>query len=100
MKFKKSYLLLIIFPIYGTIASIGGHLHEMNAHESYITLFFNPLVWIFTDPHIRYFPVENYQIVLGPELILFFIIINIIFWMPIGFIISKIIQIRKPKLSK
>jgi len=99
MKFKKSHLLLIILPIYGTTVSIWGHLHTMNTHESYVTLFFNPLVWIFTDPYIVYFPIENYQIVLSTELILFFIILNTIFWMPIGFIISKIIHMRKPKLS-
>ena len=100
MKFKKLHSLLIIFPIYGTIASIWGHLHAMNAHESYITLFLNPLVWIFTDPYIRYFPVENYQIILGPELLLFFIILNTIFWMPIGYIAIKIINILKsPKVK-
>lgn len=95
MKFKKLHSLLIIFPIYGTIISIWGHLHAMNVNESYLTLFFNPLVWIFTDPYMRYFPVENYQILLSPELILFFIILNTIFWMPFGYFAIKIIEYKQ-----
>jgi len=86
----KTRLLIIILPLYGTLASIVGQLHTSGAHESYVSFFLNPLVSIFTIPYIRYFPVENYTIVMGPELISFFILVNSIFWIPIAYIISKI----------